>query len=255
MTDTNQTYKPGDVANGHRLTEQPDGTQVWLPIEAEAKPRKKSRKVLWIVLGAIAAALLFIIVVGSIASANRGASTEPVDSASDELTPGQKAEREAAEEEPVSEPEPAPAPVPEVGTLANPAPVGSVTTVTQGDGATYDLVINGVNWDANTAVAQENQFNDAAAPGFHYIWLTSTITNTTADAAKAVRPGSAAYTMTVTDQTGASYSQVSVVLPDDLGMMSEIYAGQSATGNIAFMVPDSTTTLVAGLGGVFTALQ
>jgi hypothetical protein len=32
MTDPH--YQPGDVANGHRLTVQPDGTMMWLPVDA-----------------------------------------------------------------------------------------------------------------------------------------------------------------------------------------------------------------------------
>ncbi|MFC0680258.1 Ltp family lipoprotein [Lysobacter korlensis] len=105
-------YKVGDVANGHRLTQQSDGSLAWLPVEASAPaaaaaPAKKSKKGLWITLGAVGAVLLLLIVIGSL---NR----PRVDPAALQTpTPAASAE-EAVEEEPVEEEPPAEVTVPDV---------------------------------------------------------------------------------------------------------------------------------------------
>lgn len=118
-------WQPGDIANGHRFTQQPDGSMAWLPFDAPqyaptdamttqmpanqtgAQPvaapadapttPKKSRRGLWITLGAIGAVLLFIIIIGSI---NRP-SADPVPASADNAQ---------TEEEPAVEPEPEPEP-------------------------------------------------------------------------------------------------------------------------------------------------
>lgn len=256
MTDTTTPdYKPGDIANGHRLVKQPDGSMAWQPLGTEP-PKKKSKWWLWLPLGVIGGVLLLIIIIGSIASATSGDNTAS-DSASsasddDELTPGQQAEREAAAEEP--EPEPAP-PAPELGTLDNPAPAGTVITSESWDGTTYDTVAVGKVDPANDMVAQANQFNDAAAPDHRYVVVTFTVTNTTSDASKGVLPGSAVYDISLVDAaTGQSFTQTMAVLNNDMSGQNEIFKGQSATGEIAFMVPNSATQLLVGSGGVFVTL-
>lgn len=119
-------YKPGDVVNGHRLTVQDDGSMAWLPMAPEPRPTadspspspprpepgraesspqpgpaKKSRRGLWITVGSIGAALLLIIVIGSL---NREAGT--VNDAGTEAP--------AATEEVVAEPDPEPVTVPAI---------------------------------------------------------------------------------------------------------------------------------------------
>lgn len=153
---------------------------------------------------------------------------------------------ETPTEEPVS--------APNLGTLANPAPFSTPVKIKDWDNTTYDVTFTGYIPDANAIVAEANMFNDAAPAGYHYVLIGASVTNTTADASKPVRPGSALYSATLTDQNGTSYSQVIAVIPDDLSGQSEIYTGQTADGNIAFLVPDTTTSLVVGLGGVFVGL-
>lgn len=65
--DVGSQHKPGDIVNGHRLTDQ-NGTLVWLPVDVDPTP-KKSKRPLWITLGALGAVLLLIIIIGSL---NRG---------------------------------------------------------------------------------------------------------------------------------------------------------------------------------------
>lgn len=84
---TEQPHRPGDIANGHRLTQQPDGSLVWLPLSEG--PKQKSRRPLWITLGAVGAVLLLIVIIGSL---NRGSTAEQV-----------AADKPAATAEPVDE--------------------------------------------------------------------------------------------------------------------------------------------------------
>lgn len=152
--------------------------------------------------------------------------------------------------------EPAPEPpIYEVGTLKNPAPAGTTITADNYDGTTFDIAFVGVNGAANEYVATSNQFNDAAPAGFHWVVITVTVTNTSADAAKAVAPGVAVYDLTLVDEaTGQSFSQEFASLGNLISGQNDIYAGQSATGEQAYLVPDSAVTLLAASGGVFIRL-
>jgi PASTA domain/Host cell surface-exposed lipoprotein len=63
-------YKPGDIANGHQLTVQSDGTQAWLPVGAPAVAVSKrgpalSRRPVQIALGVLAL-LVVITIIGSV---------------------------------------------------------------------------------------------------------------------------------------------------------------------------------------------
>ena len=77
MITTPQTadHKPGDIVNGHRLTEQ-DGTLVWLPVEVEAKPKKKPK---WpfIAIGAVAGVIVLSIAINGANSDEPKVETEP----------------------------------------------------------------------------------------------------------------------------------------------------------------------------------
>ncbi len=71
MTDQNNDtptpqHKPGDVVNGHILTE----ANTWEPYtpEPEDAPRRKRKAWPWIVGGAVVFLLLFVVVIGSVAS-------------------------------------------------------------------------------------------------------------------------------------------------------------------------------------------
>ncbi|MFU8947911.1 Ltp family lipoprotein [Mycetocola zhadangensis] len=112
MTDTQ--HKPGDIANGHRLTEQPDGSLVWLPIAPDPQPKRKSRRGLWITLGALGAVLLLFIIIGSI---NAPSGNDAVPAGANTSAP----EEAAPSAEPAPEPEMVAVPVGLVGMTANDA--------------------------------------------------------------------------------------------------------------------------------------
>lgn len=170
------------------------------------------------------------------------------------LPPAAQAEKDAAATaKPTATPKPAP--LPALGTLANPGAIGAAINGTDYTGATYTLTFGALTDNANQIVADTNQFNDVAGPGTHYVILNATITNTSTDATASVRPGTAVYDLTLTDSTGKSYDQKSTVLDNGMSGANEIYAGQTATGDMAFLVLDGATGLVAGSGGVFVKVQ
>ena len=106
-------HKPGDIANGHRLTEQPNGRLVWLPVGADPQP-KKSRRGLWITLGAVGSVLLLIIIIGSL---NRPSRNDPAPAAAN-TSAAEKAEPSA---KPAPKPEMVAVPAGLVGMTANDA--------------------------------------------------------------------------------------------------------------------------------------
>lgn len=142
---------------------------------------------------------------------------------------------------------------PEVGTLKNPAPAGSTIDGTYMTGATYSVKPGAVNADANQLIHDTNQFNDVAAPGYHYILVNITVTNTSTDAAAEISPMFVTHSMQVTDATGKAYEQKSVVLDTDVPY-TDIYSGQTAAGDLVFMVADGATGLMLSSGGVFVSL-
>lgn len=75
MTDAPQ-YKPGDIANGHRLTQQPDGSLVWLPVDATpgpAKPKWYTRK--WVQIAGVG---VLAFALGSAVGASGGSNDDEI---------------------------------------------------------------------------------------------------------------------------------------------------------------------------------
>ncbi|MGR0219512.1 Ltp family lipoprotein [Agromyces sp. ZXT2-6] len=94
-------HKPGDIVNGHRLTEQPDGSMAWLPVEeAEPAKAKRSLKPLWIGAAIVVGLLILFPTIGNLGSSD-------ADSVADKAPAA-----EQVEEEP--EPEPVMVAVPDV---------------------------------------------------------------------------------------------------------------------------------------------
>ncbi|UOE45934.1 hypothetical protein [Agromyces larvae] len=192
--------------------------------------------------------------VATLVAASLAACTLPKKADAEPTFPPLPPAAQAEKDNPTPEPAPEP-PAPALGTIKNPAPVGVPITSTGFDGTTYDTTAALTVNPANEYIAQTNQFNDAAPAGYHYIVVTLTITNTSADAAKGIRPGTAAYDVSVVDEaTGQSFSHTSTVLPNSISGQNEIYSGQTAVGEQAYLVPDTAGALLIASGGVFVRL-
>lgn len=144
-------------------------------------------------------------------------------------------EEPAAAAEPVAEPEPEPVATPE----APPAPDGSFTmpfpkgTPVGNDQVT--ILLGDVQWDANALIYEENQFNDVAPAGQHYVLLSVSAQNL-AD------PDPIAMWLDVDVKfvapDGRSFDSASAVIPGDLSDVGDLYPGGTGVGNVAFLLPD-----------------
>lgn len=115
-------YKPGDIANGHRLTQKDDGTYEWVPVQPE-QGKKSNKKTLLIAGGVLAGVLL----ISGIGNALSGGGSDVETTANDEPV----AVQEVDDIEPEPEPEPVMVVVPDV--------IGKTVT-----DARYDLNVAGV---------------------------------------------------------------------------------------------------------------
>lgn len=122
----------------------------------------------------------------------------------------------------------------EAGTRENPAALGSAVTTED-----WTVVVNSYNASGNEIVAA-NQFNDAAPAGSHYEVVNYTVTYNGADSAYAAEVVIDA----VTGGGNVVNSFDNIVLLDDSMGLDELFAGASATGSAAFVVPDGETVLL-----------
>lgn len=116
------------------------------------------------------------------------------------------------------------------GTREAPFPVGS-TLESEG----WTLTVNGVNLDANAAVASANEFNEPAPEGQTYILVNVTLTYTGDDAAGET-PTQVIEYVTAEGNTINSYDAFAVV-PEQLDSLTTLYPGASVSGNVGLLVP------------------
>ena len=144
----------------------------------------------------------------------------------------------AADAEPAEAPaEPAEPEASAIGTRENPAPIGTPITLGATGAPEWEISLGAPTLNAAAEIAAENQFNEAAAPGFQYAMLPVNV--------KYVGPtsGNPSYELTfkfvsAAGTTHEEYDQ-SVVTPNDLSNTNDMYPGATATGNISIMVPSA----------------
>ena len=222
-----------------------------------AETAKKSRKAPWLVFGSIGALVVLLIIVVSVNLASSG--SNPSGGPADK--PAAEASTEPVDEEsaaPVEEPEPA---APELGTLDNPFPLGYSLSIYQGspDNTLASMTVAVKDWNANAAIAQANQFNDPAQPGFHYVAVEYTITG-----ANTTEPASASqllYDWTLSQADGVMIAETnsSLSYPDGWNQtydLPDLYEGQTGAVVVVYQVPDAYTgALFATAYGQYVALQ
>ncbi|WP_227529826.1 hypothetical protein [Microbacterium tenebrionis] len=152
--------------------------------------------------------------------------SEPTDESGEDAAPAAEEGSDAAAE----------------GTRENPYALGS--TISSSD---WTVVINSHTADGAAAVAEGNQFNEAAPAGSHYEIVNYTVTYTGTDSGLAPEVG--VDVVTSAGNVINSYDAM-VVLADNF-MADELYNGASATGSQAFLVPDGETALIRVRPGMF----
>ncbi|MFG6445866.1 hypothetical protein ACFXQA_11415 [Microbacterium sp. P07] len=145
------------------------------------------------------------------------------------------------EPDPAAEAQPEADTAAEIGTRDNPAALGSTI-----NGDEWTVVVNSFTPDANQAVAEANQFNEAPPAGSHYSTVNYTVTYTGADSDYALSVGISL--VTSTGEVLNSYESMAS-LSDSMGI-DELYTGGVATGSTAFTVPDGSEVLIRVRPGV-----
>ncbi|MGN7977897.1 hypothetical protein ACTJJ4_10010 [Microbacterium sp. 22195] len=151
---------------------------------------------------------------------------------SGETTVSQPVEKPADDAKGADEKKPAEA---AQGTRENPYPLSS--QISNDD---WTVVVNSVNTDGNPVVADANQFNDQAPAGSHYEIVNYTVTYNGGKKGLAAEVQVAM--VTSAGNVVNSYDNL-VMLKDGFGL-DEMYKGASATGSVAFAVPDGDAAVV-----------
>lgn len=123
-----------------------------------------------------------------------------------------------------------PAPTAELGTRANPGqPEDSVATFAD----TWEVTVGKYDPDAWPEIQAENMFNDPPADGNVYITLPVTVTYIGQDSGLAWVD----LDFQFVTADGRSFNQASVVEPNDLTDVADLYNGGVGQGNVTFEVP------------------
>jgi len=164
--------------------------------------------------------------------------------------------------EPAAEkPKPTPTEKPaEEGTLAKPYPVGYVVSIYEGDPdnelATLTVAIKDAN--AGAAIAQANQFNEPAQPGYHYVAVEYTMTGSSATEPANMSWLLSDWSLAQTDGVLIGENNTGVVMPDgwnDTYMVNDLYQGQVGAAVVVYQVPDAYTgPLLATAYGKYLSL-
>ncbi|MFE6996145.1 hypothetical protein ACFVAE_09330 [Microbacterium sp. NPDC057659] len=138
-------------------------------------------------------------------------------------------------DEPADDAEEKPAESAEQGTRDNPYPLKSKISTDD-----WTVVMNSYTPDGNAAVADGNMFNDKAPAGSHYEIVNYTVTYNGDESGMAAEVG--VDVVTSAGNVVNSYDSLAT-LKDPIGL-DELYKGASATGSVAFVVPDGETVLI-----------
>jgi hypothetical protein len=218
------------------------------PTEVPAKkPMSKAVKILLIVIGSF---IGLIVLISVIAALGRGVDR---DNASDDKP------TVTEQEEPAEEPEPEPEP--EAGGLDNPLPLGYEASIYQGspDNTLATVTVGILDPNANVAIAQANQFNDAAQPGYHFVAIQYTFTGTNKTEPANVSTLLWDWSLAQEDGTLIGESNTFVVMPDawtEPYDVNDLYEGQTGSCVVIYQVPDAYTgKLLATVYGSYISLQ
>ena len=118
----------------------------------------------------------------------------------------------------------------ELGTRANPYPLGTEVSSSE-----WSVTINSVDLDATDEVLAENQFNEEPEDGHNYILISVTAEYTGPDAEGATPWVSIDY-VSAQGNTFDSTDSLAVA-PDAFDRVGTLYEGASATGNLVLHIP------------------
>ena len=184
------------------------------------------------VVGTIVAVVVFVAVIGN-AAADAFQDADSSITGGSQVAASETPEPDAAQEAPGGD---------AAGSRENPGAIGSV--VSSDD---WDVTVTNFVADAGSIVADANPFNTEAPSGSHYATVTYSVTYKGDESSYAAEVGVALVTASgeVLDGTDAL-----VVLEDPIGL-DELYAGGTASGSVAFLVPNGAEVLIRVTPGFF----
>lgn len=124
---------------------------------------------------------------------------------------------------------------PAVGTRENPAPIGTTIAFSNAGVPTWEITPGAPTLEANSVIAEENQFNDAPPAGSQYVILPLALTYIGAESGTPWLDIDVAFVTAA--GTTHEQSDTMVVEPSPLSDINEMYTGAEATGNVAIAVP------------------
>ena len=128
------------------------------------------------------------------------------------------------------------------GSRENPFPLNS--TISSDD---WTVTVNSFTADANQVVADAGSYNEAAPAGSHYSTVNYTVTYTGDESSYAAEVSVAL--VLSSGEVVNSYDNI-VLLTDSMGI-DELYNGGTATGSVAFLVPDGAEFSIRVAPGMF----
>lgn len=154
-------------------------------------------------------------------------------------------EDSADEEEPEAEEEDEPeADDSDLGSRDNPYPLGETF-----NGVDWDVTVSSIEFNADQAVADANEFNDPAPDGSQFVLIDASVTYNGEDSEMVMMGVDFAY---VTD-SGETHtaSDTFEVAPDSLDLSAELYNGGTEAGNVLLAIPEDATGLIRVNTGFF----
>ncbi|MFJ6679994.1 DUF2510 domain-containing protein [Microbacterium sp. NPDC091382] len=136
------------------------------------------------------------------------------------------------------------------GSLTDPLPLPYVHET--GSRTEYSAEVRIVDEDATDEVRSWNSLNPAASDGYRYVLVEMTVASLDPDGLPAAFP---TYDLSLATDDGGVYPYSFVVAPDDSTLLRDagtIAEGDTATGLVAYLVPDDATDfLLTDLAGYY----
>ena len=128
-----------------------------------------------------------------------------------------------------------------IGDRAQPAPIGSKALISDSNGnPLWEVTLLESNLNVNEVIANENQFNSPPPTGYQFASATFRVTYLGADKSM---PG-LDLTIAFVSLSGTTHMEfdVSVVGPNELNDVNELYTGGTATASVYLAIPITDTS-------------
>ncbi|WP_157428176.1 DUF4190 domain-containing protein [Agromyces salentinus] len=127
------------------------------------------------------------------------------------------------------------------GTVTDPFPIGETVELTDGGEPYYSVTLGEPDFDADALVAAEYEYNDVAPEGSSYVIVPVTVQfhgDTVVPEATSTPWSEVRVSFATAD--GGVIEEDYALIPEAFFDLPDLEAGESATGNMAFVIPDAS---------------